>query len=67
MEIAAAGYLRRFNETVYKAPVVNYDDEDENKKVVGGGKGERDGDYNTISMEKIGGKGASPWNHNIKL
>lgn len=38
MEIAAAGYLRRFNETVYKAPVVNYDDEDENKKVVGGGE-----------------------------
>lgn len=37
MEIAAAGYLRRFNETVYKAPVVNYDDEDE-KKVAREGK-----------------------------
>lgn len=59
MEIAAAGYLRRFNETVYKAPVVNYDDEDEKKKVVGEGK-EKEMEITYYQYGKDWGQGSLP-------
>lgn len=59
MEIAAGGYLRRFNEADCKAPVINYDAEDEKKKVEGEGK-EKEMEITYYQYGKDWGQGYLP-------